>query len=213
MPRRRRPFRLARSSFSSGSRVGRVAGDRQPAPHAPRPRPKSASDICQMARTFVKCPARPGHFSNSLPGSDNVWIGILLIFFYIYQDIYIYDIDLRPIFSAKFLDSKSFWIQRATPSFFWRPAIPPGSPHFGAPRPERPSDPANPGLVLMCLHLLEYPEWRPPGGCLVTAPRGVVRALLRAVPSRSSPLVRLASLCCSPSYCANWESNRWLNPD
>ena len=39
----------------------------------------------------------------------------------------------------------SFCIPRATPSFFWRPATPPGSPPFGAPRPERPRDPANPG--------------------------------------------------------------------
>ena len=40
-----------------------------------------------------------------------------------------------------------FWIQRATPSFFQRPATPQSlrSPRFGAPRPERPSDPANPG--------------------------------------------------------------------
>ena len=37
------------------------------------------------------------------------------------------------------------WIQRATPSFFHRPATPQGSPHFGAPRPERSGDPANPG--------------------------------------------------------------------
>ena len=37
-----------------------------------------------------------------------------------------------------------FWIQRATPSFFQRPAAPPRPPRFGAPRPERPRDPANP---------------------------------------------------------------------
>ena len=31
-----------------------------------------------------------------------------------------------------------FWFQRATPSFFKRPATPPGSPRFGVPRPCQP---------------------------------------------------------------------------
>ena len=35
----------------------------------------------------------------------------------------------------------------ATPSTFCRPATPTGSLLFAAPLPERPSDPANPGLV------------------------------------------------------------------
>ena len=34
---------------------------------------------------------------------------------------------------------------KSGPAIFKRPATPPGSPHFGAPRPERPRDPANPG--------------------------------------------------------------------
>ena len=37
-----------------------------------------------------------------------------------------------------------FWIQRAAPSFFFATRDPAWSPRFGAPRPERPRDPASP---------------------------------------------------------------------
>ena len=60
------------------------------------------------------------------------------------------------------------WIQRATPPFFQQPATPPGSPRFGAPRPERPRDPASPGAdepvardSSPSLHGREHPRRRP----------------------------------------------------